>query len=91
MLDPAVTQKVVRRAVQAEPTTPVLTERLTPRERDVLQLLVQGATNSQIAEQLSLTLARSRSPQPHLRQVECARPYGCRTADPGMGTADDYD
>ncbi|MDY0020505.1 MAG: response regulator transcription factor [Anaerolineae bacterium] len=55
MLDPAVTQKVVRRAVQAEPTTPVLTERLTPRERDVLQLLVQGATNSQIAEQLSLT------------------------------------
>lgn len=55
VLDPAVTQKVVRRAVQTETEQAFPAERLTTRERDVLRLLVQGATNSQIAEQLSLT------------------------------------
>ncbi len=53
ILDPAVTQKVIHQAtyLQAEPT---LTERLTPREREVLLLLAEGASNTEIAAQLYL-------------------------------------
>jgi DNA-binding NarL/FixJ family response regulator len=54
ILDPAVTKKVIRRATGTEQREPVLTERLTPRERDVLHLLAQGAPNAQIAAQLCL-------------------------------------
>ncbi len=53
ILDPAVTEKVIDRATRAD-TEPVLTERLTPRERDVLDQLAKGATNAEIAEQLCL-------------------------------------
>ncbi len=53
ILDPAVTQKVIRRATRPE-AEPVLTERLTSREREVLRLMAEGATNAEIATQLCL-------------------------------------
>jgi len=53
ILDPAVTEKVIRRATRPE-TEPVLTERLTRREREVLRLMAEGATNAEIAARLCL-------------------------------------
>jgi DNA-binding NarL/FixJ family response regulator len=54
ILDSAVTEKVIRRATRLE-SEPTLTERLSPREREVLNLLVGGATNAEIAAALWLT------------------------------------
>ncbi len=53
ILDPAVTRKVIRRATRPE-AEPVLTERLTRREREVLRLMAEGASNAEIAERLCL-------------------------------------
>jgi len=53
ILDPAVTEKVIRRATHAE-AEPVLTERLTGREREVLRWMAEGATNAEIAARLCL-------------------------------------
>ncbi|NOZ72833.1 MAG: response regulator transcription factor [Chloroflexi bacterium] len=53
ILDPAVTQKVIRRATRVD-EEPSLTERLTPREREVLRLLAAGAANAEIATKLCL-------------------------------------
>ena len=53
ILDPAVTGKVIRRANRAD-ASPALTERLTPREREMLPLVAQGATNAEIAKALCL-------------------------------------
>lgn len=57
VLDPSITQKVVQRMVHlaaGEPPEPVLSERLTERERTVLDLMAAGAANSEIADDLSL-------------------------------------
>ncbi len=54
VLDPAVTQKVIQRATYADQEEPVITERLTKRESEVLGLLAEGASNAEIAERLSL-------------------------------------
>ncbi|MBI1297623.1 response regulator [bacterium] len=57
ILDPSVTQKVIRRMVHLsgnEPWEPILTERLTDRERDVVTLMAAGSANAEIAEKLSL-------------------------------------
>ncbi|MBS1252890.1 MAG: Transcriptional regulatory protein DegU [Anaerolineales bacterium] len=54
ILDPAVTQKVIRRATGTDEAEPALAERLTPREHDVLGLMAEGAANAEIAEQLCL-------------------------------------
>ncbi len=54
ILDPAVTQKVIRRATCPGEEKPAITERLTPRERDVLRLMAEGASNAESAAQLYL-------------------------------------
>jgi DNA-binding NarL/FixJ family response regulator len=53
ILDPAVTARVIHRATHPE-TGPALTERLTSREREVLHLMVEGATNAEMAAALCL-------------------------------------
>ncbi|MBU0511554.1 MAG: response regulator transcription factor [Chloroflexi bacterium] len=55
ILDPAITQKVIRRAKQVDGSEPVFTERLTSRERDVLRLMAEGRSNGEIAQRLSLS------------------------------------
>ncbi|MBI5033093.1 MAG: response regulator transcription factor [Chloroflexi bacterium] len=54
ILDPAVMQKIIQCAVRAEPM-PRLSEKLTPREREVLRLLVASESNTEIAERLCLS------------------------------------
>ena len=54
ILDPAVTEKVIRRATHPEEEEPALTERLTRREREVLRWMAEGATNAEIAARLCL-------------------------------------
>jgi len=68
MLDPAVTQKVIQRAVSVEGTALQLTlsEKLTPREREILHLMVKGATNAEIAASLCLSTGTVKNHVSHI-------------------------
>jgi len=54
ILAPAITKKVIRRAALAE-DEPLFSERLTPREGEVLRLMVAGKSNADIARRLYLS------------------------------------
>ena len=66
VLDPAVTDKVIRRAARPGQEEPALTERLTPREREVLLLMADGETNAGIAARLSLAEGTVRNHVSHI-------------------------
>ena len=63
-LDPAIAGKVLRQAARSQSHTPQptnLIENLSPRERDVLALVVKGLNNRQIGEQLHLATGTVRN------------------------------
>ncbi|MFQ5408976.1 MAG: response regulator [Anaerolineales bacterium] len=66
ILDPAVTGKVVRQAGRAAGGAAALRERLTDREREVLRLLAEGATNAAIAAQLHVSEGTVRNHVGHI-------------------------
>ncbi len=67
MLSPAVTKRVIAAFVRHRRSTPSLDlTRLTPREHDVIRVLVTGATNAEIAAELWVTEATVKS---HIRSM----------------------
>jgi len=73
VLDPTVTQKVIRRATHAKPNEPILTERLTRRECDVLRCVAKGMSNTEIAEQLTLAEGTVKNHVSHVLRKLSAR------------------
>jgi two-component system response regulator NreC len=54
-VDPAMLRSLLYDQTDPKPISPTLVEPLTPREVDVLRLIVEGYTNKQVAEQLSIS------------------------------------
>ena len=54
LLDPQVTERVLQRLRDPEPSEPEALRRLTPQERRILELVAEGLTNRQIGERLFL-------------------------------------
>jgi DNA-binding NarL/FixJ family response regulator len=70
LLSPAITRAVIeefaRRPATAPPTPPAALGELTPRERDVLDLLVNGLTNPEICRRLVISDATTKTHVAHI-------------------------
>ena len=70
LLSPAITRAVIeefaRRPATAPPTPPAALGELTPRERDVLDLLVNGLTNPEICKRLVISDATTKTHVAHI-------------------------
>ncbi len=55
-VDPSLLRSLLNEQVKSQPVHKGIVEPLTPREVDVLKLIVEGHTNRQIAEQLSISV-----------------------------------
>jgi DNA-binding NarL/FixJ family response regulator len=70
MLAPAVTRAVIeefaRRPAAAAPTPPTAVTELTPREQEVLGLLVRGLSNPEICERLVISEATAKTHVAHI-------------------------
>ncbi len=79
-LSPPISKLLVERQVRGQPLHPPALDLLTSREREVLQLMAEGYSNRQIAEQLILSVKTVESHKAHMmqklgfrRQVELVR------------------
>jgi two-component system response regulator NreC len=54
-VDPSLVRTLIGEPRRAAPNSPAATEALTPRETEILKLIVEGNTNRQIGEQLKIS------------------------------------
>ncbi|MBI4789757.1 MAG: response regulator transcription factor [Chloroflexi bacterium] len=76
ILDPAVTQKVITRALDPDSSAPQSIEKLTPREQEILREMVVGATNAEIAARLCLSEGTVKNHISHILDKLGARDRG---------------
>jgi DNA-binding NarL/FixJ family response regulator len=73
VLDPSLTDKVIEHIKKEVPTIPQFHERLTQREREVLALLAEGASNAEIANRLHISKGTAKNHVSHILAKLCAR------------------
>ena len=73
-ISPKVAGSLLHRGARAEPGTPIGTriDSLTPREREVFQLLALGKSNKEIAKALAMSLGTAKKHRENLqRKLDC--------------------